>query len=79
MTTETKVLKALDQSNKSLGELKFLQDKYISIRNESVGILYIEHKWSAMKLAERTGLTRDMIYKILKNQKNDLRDKEFKK
>ena len=43
MTTEPKVLKALDQSNKSLGELKFLQDKYISIRNESVGILYMEH------------------------------------
>ena len=65
--TEFNYRKALDESMKELQNLKTINQEFIDIRNVAIKNLY-SIGYSAIKLAEITNLTRQMIHNIVKGK-----------
>ena len=65
--TEFNYRKALDESIKELQNLKTINQEFIDIRNVAIKNLY-GIGYSAIKLAEITNLTRQMIHNIVKGK-----------
>ncbi len=56
----------LAESLYELTNLKIMSDQFTNIRNNLISKLYKNHSVSAIKLAEATGLSRQMIHNIVK-------------
>ena len=52
--------------------IKIMSDQFTTIRDNLISKLYDTHSVSAIKLAEATGLSRQMIHNIVKENNNEV-------
>ena len=61
-------LQALRESLYELINLEILNNKYLEVRNQAINNLYNECGYSAIKLADIVGVSRQMIHNIVKGK-----------
>jgi tRNA C32,U32 (ribose-2'-O)-methylase TrmJ len=61
----------LQETLNEINVLKNALDKFIPIRNDFIRGLYNRHSYSAMKLSDMTGLSRQMVHNLVKEEVND--------
>lgn len=64
-------LEGLQESINEINKLKAALDNFIPIRNDFIRSLYSRHSYSAMKLSDMTGLSRQMVHNLVKEEANN--------
>jgi|TARA_B100001939_G_scaffold207930_1_gene178778 hypothetical protein len=64
-------LEGLQESINEINKLKEALDNFIPIRNDFIRSLYSRHSYSAMKLSDMTGLSRQMVHNLVKEEANN--------